>query len=115
MQIGDDLHSEVDAQVFNASNFVRRSIRNPDNVLLERRDVKDLVRKIKANTLDTVVLKIKDHIVADITETVMDDVIAALSSNKVCQALYIQNLSAAISDHQVKALLEVLQKKRFGA
>lgn len=102
-----------ETKVIDETNFVRRSIRNPDNILLERRDIKDLVRKVRANHSDTVVLKIKDHIVADITETVMDDIIAALSSNKVCQALYIQNLSSAISDHQVKALLEVLQKKKI--
>eukprot|EP01041_Mallomonas_annulata_P002743 gene2743-5406_t len=91
--------------------MVRRSKRNPDMGLLNRRDVKQLLRKIRRNHSDTVVLKLKDHITIEISPAVMDKIIKALKSNRVCQALYIQNFSRAIGDDQITALVEVLKTK----
>ena len=71
-----------------------------------------LLDKIKSNHDETVILKIKDHILADITCAVLDEIIAALWTNKVCQALYVQNLPKAMTDTQLKALLELLKSKK---
>ena len=72
--------------------FVRRSIRDPLSALMERRDVKVLLSRIRENHADTVVLKIKDQVLSDINSFVMDEIIISLHKNRVCQALYIQNL-----------------------
>ena len=90
---------------------VRRSQRNPDEAHLERSEVKLLLGKIKGNHPDTVVLKIKDHLRADIPASVVDAIIDALKTNKVCQALYMQNLSKAFGDKQLKSLSGLLQSK----
>lgn len=90
---------------------VRRSQRNPDDAHLERSEVKLLLSKIRGNHPDTVVLKIKDHLRADIPASVVDAIIDALKTNKVCQALYMQNLSRAFGDKQLKSLTGLLQTK----
>lgn len=97
----------------NMDNFVRRSNRDPNASLLGRRDVKQLLRKIRLNHRDTVVFKIKDHIMADINSTVLDEIIAALCKNRVCQALYVQNLTKAMGDTQLKALIELFKSKQI--
>lgn len=91
--------------------FVRRSVRDPSSALMERRDVKTLLDRIQENHSETVVLKIKDHILSDINSTVMDEIIVALRKNRVCQALYVQNLGKAIEDKQLKGLLDLLKKR----
>lgn len=101
-----------DNLVIDDSKFVRRSERNPDVSLLERKDVQILLDKIKNNQEETVILKIKDHILADITSGVLDEIIASLWTNHVCQALYVQNLPKAMTDIQLTALLELLKSKK---
>ena len=53
----------------------------------------------------------KDHIISDINSAVMEEMIKALYKNRVCQALYIQNLSNAISDTQLCMLIDLLKRK----
>jgi hypothetical protein len=92
-------------------SFLRRSIRDPAMFLLEKREINALLDKIRNNHEDTVVLKIKDHILADINSAVMDAIIDALFKNKVCQALYIQNLDKSITDVQMLRLISLFTKK----
>lgn len=68
-------------------DFLRRSNRNPHISMLDRRDVRDLITKIKEDHVDTIVLKIKHHIHADINMVVFDKIIEALWENKVCQVI----------------------------
>ena len=104
-------NSELDSGQYDDSNFVRRSERNPSNSLLERKDVQILLEKIRNDHEETIILKIKDHILADLTSGVVDELISALYDNNVCQALYVQNLPKAMTDIQIKALLELLKCK----
>jgi hypothetical protein len=67
--------------------FVRRSSRNPDLYYLNRPDVKRLIDKIVSNHDDTVVLKIKEHGITDVNCVVMNEILKALWSNKVCQVI----------------------------
>ena len=94
-----------------SSEYVRRSTRNPTDSWLQKRDVSKLLEKIRNNHEDTIVLKIKDHILSDISPAVFDLIIDALRVNTVCQALYAQNMNAAIGDDQLKSLTEVLKLK----
>jgi hypothetical protein len=106
-------HTPCELHDFQDDLFVRRSVRNPEVGSLERRDVKDLIYKIKNDSKGSIILKIKDHIQSDISPIVLDEIIEALSLNNVCQALYIQNLSSAMSDKQLKALIEVFKSKKI--
>ena len=90
---------------------LRRSQRNPEDFHLEKTDVKQLLQKIRTNHKDTVVLKIKDHLNADVSPGVIEAVIQALHSSKVCQALYLQNLSKGFGDKQLQALSALLREK----
>ena len=90
---------------------VRRSIRDPSISLLDKRDVKALIQKIRTNKKECIILKIKDHLLADINTGVVDSVLEALVLNKNCQALYVQNLTKAFGDTQLGALIEILMKK----
>ena len=92
---------------------VRRSHRDPSRAYLERTDLKTLLIKIRDNHDDTVILKLKDHLMSDINSVVLDEIISALYSNKVCQALYFQNLSKAMNDQQLGALIGLLKKKKI--
>jgi hypothetical protein len=96
-----------------SSSLCRRSIRNPHETLLEKADVKSLLNKIKTNHPDTVVLKIKDHMNADINSTVLEEIISSLYKNRICQALYAQNLSKAMTDRQLRQLIELLKKRKI--
>lgn len=69
----------------NKEKSIRRSGRDPSIALLERTDVKRLLWKIRTNQKDTVVLKVKHHILADINSVVLDEIIAALAKNRCCQ------------------------------
>ena len=92
-------------------SFVRRSVRDPNNGYLERGEVKKLLAKVRGNDQDTVVLKLKDHLVSDINSLVLDEIINALSKNKVCQALYFQNISRAMKDPQLDKLVQLLKQR----
>mmetsp|Transcript_10598 Transcript_10598/g.15937 ORF Transcript_10598/g.15937 Transcript_10598/m.15937 type:complete len:477 (+) Transcript_10598:42-1472(+) len=108
----DATESEI-SDAFNSEHFVRRSTRDPTLSLLERNDIKMLIEKIRSNQQDTVILKVKDHIIADINSAVIEAIILALSKNKVCQALYVQNLSKSIGDSQIKGLISLLRKRKI--
>jgi hypothetical protein len=94
-------------------DIVRRSTRDPAKAHLEKSDVKTLLQKIRQNHSDTVILKLKDHLMSDINSVVLDEIILTLYSNKVCQALYFQNLSKAMNDEQLGALTALLKKKKI--
>ena len=91
--------------------YVRRSVRDPNLSYLERPEVKKLLGRIHADDHDTVILKLKDHLVSDINSLVLDEVITALHSNSCCQALYFQNVSRAMKDTQIDKLIELLLVK----
>lgn len=109
---------------------VRRSVRDPQQAQLETSQVQGLLQKIRANDSETVVLKIKDHLKADINSLVMDAIIEALWTNTVCQvslqpctspllpltsslqALYVQNHNKALHHPQLMALIALLKKKK---
>ena len=95
------------------SGDVRRSARDPSKGYLDRTEVKVLLIKIRSNHADTVILKLKDHLMSDINSVVLDEIILALYSNEVCQALYFQNLSKAMNDEQLTALIQLLKKKKI--
>jgi len=103
--------AQEDEQIGVVSNFVRRSVRDPSLALLERPDVQNMLRKIRGNHAETVVLKIKDMILSDINSVVMDEILHSLEKNDVCQALYVQNLDRAIEDKQLRRLVELLKKR----
>lgn len=90
----------------------RKSGRNAALAYLDKPDLKKLLTKVLANDEETVVLKIKNHLLADINTLVFDAILAALWSNTVCQALYIQNLSSAIHEKQLLELIELLKSKQ---
>lgn len=54
----------------------------------------------------------KDHMLADVTSAVFDEILKSFWDNDVCQAMYIQNLSLAIKDQQLKNLIHLLQNKK---
>ena len=95
------------------SGLVRRSLRDPSKAYLDRTDVKSLLIKIRENHEDTVILKLKDHMMSDVNSVVLDEIISALYANKVCQALYFQNLSKAMNDEQLESLVGLLKKKKI--
>ncbi len=107
------VESKLNDEKIDSANFVRRSSRAPSQSLMETREVKIILDKIRSNHEDTVVLKLKDFLRADITSAVLDEIIEALYTNKVCQALYVQNLSNAMKDKQLKDLIELLKKKKI--
>ena len=92
---------------------IRRSTRDPSHSQLGKSDVKALLLKIRSNHADTVILKLKDHLMSDINNVVLSEIISALYSNKVCQALYFQNISKAMNDEELAELVELLKKKKI--
>ena len=84
--------------------------------IFERRDVTRLLERIRDNDKDyTVILKVKDQVSADINQLVMDEIIASLWTNKVCQVAYIQNLGLAIQNEQIEGLIQLLIKRPIWA
>eukprot|EP00605_Chrysophyceae_sp_TOSAG23-4_P001078 GSChrysophyteH1.ASY1.ANO1.1183.1 assembled CDS len=80
--------------------------------IFKRQDVIRLLERLKTNNKDyTVILKIKDQVSSDINQMVMDEVIACLWKNTVCQAIYCQNLGTAIQDEQMENLIKLLIKR----
>ncbi len=73
---------------FDNSGTMRRSSRNPALSLLERPETKKLLVKIDSNHPDTIILKIKNEIVADINSLAFDEIIKALHNNNVCQVIH---------------------------
>jgi hypothetical protein len=64
---------------------IRRSTRDPSAALLERNDVKRLLKRIRQNSRETIVLKIKDQILADVNDVVFEAIVEALWKNTNCQ------------------------------
>jgi hypothetical protein len=65
------------------------------------------------NHPDTVVFKLKDHVISDINSVVFDEMIKCFHKNKVCQALYLQNISRAVGDEQLHNLIRLLKAKKI--
>lgn len=65
--------------------LIRRSTRDPTVSSLDRHDLTVLLTKIRKNHPSTVILKIKDHIHADINSVVFEAILEALAKNRVCQ------------------------------
>ena len=83
--------------------------RNVGAQYLERRDVKAMLAKIESLDEDSVVFKIKNHLLSDINSEVLNAVIDAFYKNTVCQALYLQNLGNAMHDEQIMKIIELLK------
>lgn len=94
---------------------VRRSARDPSKGLLDNPDIQHCLEKLRQNHESTQVFKLKDHVRAELTELVMDEILNALSKNKLCEALYIQNVSDALCERQFNKLIEILRMKRIWA
>ena len=65
--------------------LIRRSNRDPNASSLDRHDLTVLLTKIRKNHPSTVILKIKDHIHADINSVVFEAILEALKKNRVCK------------------------------
>jgi len=98
-----------------SEKFVRRSCRAVDTDSLNNTDVKNCIKKLLMNDASTVVFRVKDHVGTALTPSVLDEILTALSKNKVCQALYIQNVSEAMLEKQFLALIDILKQKRIWA
>lgn len=64
---------------------LRRSVRDPSISMMDRNDLSILLERIRTNHASSVVLKIKDHLIADISSSVFDAIVETLWKNKVCQ------------------------------
>jgi hypothetical protein len=92
-----------------STNWVRRSVRQPNHSALTSTNVRNLIDKLKNNESDMVVLKMKKYINdPDTPSVVIDAALDALGDNSNCQALYIQNFNKGMRDEQLLRLLEVL-------
>ena len=63
--------------------------RDPSQSLINKRDVATLLERIRSNDSVTQVLKIKDHILSDITPSILDTIFEALEENTVCVSTYL--------------------------
>lgn len=114
---------------------VRKSSRDPTASYLTKKDVASLLEKIRNNHKDTIILKLKDHMLSDINPTILSSIFEALKENTVCvrkfcayyshiyrrfhnchpvslqQALYAQNLTVAFGDQQLQELIDLLKIK----
>lgn len=106
-------NSEISSNHDSCSNPTRRSIRDPALAQLDRSDVRNLLAKIHENHPETIILKIKNQLHADINSHVMDAIIAALNKNRVCQALYAQNLTKALGETQLAEITKLCSKKKI--
>jgi hypothetical protein len=107
------LKVEESCEYDDSPNENRRSTRKPNECFLNKPDVISLLTKVRSNHTDTVVLKLKDHVSSDINCAVLDEIITALKQNRVCQALYAQNLTHAMKDNQLIHLTNLLKKKKI--
>jgi len=93
------------------NNWVRRSRRQPNMDLLNSKQVRILVDKLKYNDTSMRVLKMKKYINDPNTPcAVMDAILNAMEENSNCEALYIQNFNEGMRDDQVLHLLRILQQ-----
>ena len=92
------------------SHWVRRSVRQPHKSALLNPHVVELLSKLRSNSLDVEVLKLKRFIGPDAPQLVMNSILDALMVNTSCQALYIQNFNEGMRDEQMMHLLKVLEK-----
>lgn len=94
---------------------LRRSRRVPGSSVLQQPSVLSLLKRIREDADDTVVLKLHNYIPTDASTVIIDAVLEALMSNTKCQALYIQNFSHGFRDKQVRSLIRVLQRGHIWA
>ena len=67
---------------------IRKSTRDPGSGMMDRNDLSLLHTRIRDNHFSTIVLKVKDHLLADINSNVFDSIVDALWNNKVCQVKF---------------------------
>jgi hypothetical protein len=102
---------EEDDSVGACENWVRRSSRRPMNSILNSKQMKNFVDKLKSNDLDMRVLKMKKYTNdPNAPQCVLDAALDALEDNSNCEALYIQNFNEGMRDKQVLHLLKILQQ-----
>jgi hypothetical protein len=77
----------AETQNIGISHDVRRSVRDPSITQLEKADFKHLIEKIVTDNAETVVLKLKNHVLSDINSAVLDSVFDSLLNNSVCQVI----------------------------
>lgn len=95
------------ADITNKRANIREMCRVGQN--LEKREVRDMLTKIRENDPSTVIFKVKNHIKSDITSEVLNSLMETFRHNNVCEALYLQNLGQAMQDEQIVKLIELLQ------
>jgi hypothetical protein len=78
------VHENNGIGLYDQSN-IRRSTRNPSFSYLEKSEVKKLIDQIQRNHPSTVILKLKNHLAADINFAVFEAVLNALWKNTSCQ------------------------------
>ncbi len=90
-QIREILGEEDFQSATSATNWVRRSVRQPCRALLDSKPLKALVAGLKTNSPDMVVLKMKKYVNdPNAPSVVLDAALEALEENTTCEALYIQ-------------------------
>lgn len=93
-----------------SSNWVRRSVRQPNRALVNSKPLKALVAGLKMNSPEMVVLKMKKYVNdPNAPSVVIDAALDALEENTNCEVLYIQNFNEGMRDRQVLHLLRILQ------
>jgi len=106
--LGDEDRNSV--SISSTSHWVRRSVRQPSRHVLKSPQVKNLLKRLRSNHEDMVVLKMKKYISDPAAPSIVIDVaLEALEKNTNCEALYIQNFNTAVKDKQVIHLLRILQ------
>jgi hypothetical protein len=102
---------EEDDSVGACDNWVRRSSRHPMHSILNSKQMKGFVDKLKSNDLDMRVLKMKKYVNdPNAPQCVLDVALDALEDNSNCEALYIQNFNYGMREKQVLHLLKILQQ-----
>ena len=106
--LGDD-----DGPAGSCENWVRRSSRRALHPILESKDMKGFVEKLKRNDPEMKVCKMKKYIPdPDAPQSVLDAALNALEDNSNVEALYIQNFNQGMRDEQVIHLLKILQQPK---
>lgn len=80
---------------------------------MRRRDVKELLELISSNDPSIKVLRMKNYLLADTNQEVIEAVLDALYDNVSVEALYIQNLEKGMLDPQLRKLAGVLRRGRI--
>jgi len=93
-----------------SSDWVRRSCRQPCKAALKAPSVRLLLRRLRTNDKEVVILKMKRYINDPATpQVVIDRALDALEENTNCEALYIQNFNVGMREEQILRLLKILQ------